>query len=251
MTLEEFFKKYNKVALAFSGGTDSSLLLYMAKKYNANVSAYFVKSQFQPQFELEDAFEVANFVGTEITVIQLDVLKNEVISSNPKDRCYHCKREIFGSLSSRAKDDGFDFIIDGTNASDDENDRPGMKALKELQVLSPLKLCGITKTQVREMSKIAKLPTADKKSYSCLATRVPNDVKIDEVMLDKIERAEKFLANLSFTNFRVRYNGKLAKIQVEECQMENIFKNRQNISEHFSKLFEDYVLDLKPREKGE
>ena len=171
MTLQEFFAAHPKVALGFSGGVDSSYLLYAAKQAGADVRPYFAKTQFQPEFELEDAKRLAELVDIELTILPYDVLP--AAGFNPPDRCYYCKTALFGALVARAKADGYDTIIDGTNASDDAGDRPGMKALQEMQVLSPLRLCGLTKQDIREKSKEAGLFTWDKPSYACLATRFP------------------------------------------------------------------------------
>ena len=151
MTLQEFFAAHPKVALGFSGGVDSSYLLYAAKQAGADVRPYFAKTQFQPEFELEDAKRLAELVDIELTILPYDVLP--AAGFNPPDRCYYCKTALFGALVAQAKADGYDTIIDGTNASDDAGDRPGMKALQEMQVLSPLRLCGLTKQDIRESPK--------------------------------------------------------------------------------------------------
>lgn len=161
------------MALAFSGGVDSSYLLYAALQNGADVHAYYVKSAFQPQFELEDAQKLAKQVGAKLTIMQANVLANETVVANPKNRCYYCKQVIFTGIGKQAAQDGYTTLLDGTNASDDAADRPGMKALQELSVLSPLRLCGLTKTEIRKRSKAAGLFTWDKPSYACLATRIP------------------------------------------------------------------------------
>jgi len=135
--LIDFFKAHPRLALAFSGGTDSAYLLYAALACGCDVRAYYARSPFQPAFELEDARRLAGQLNAEMRVIPLDVLADETVRSNPPDRCYHCKRRIFSSLLEVAAEDGFDTVIDGTNASDDAGDRPGMRALRELRVLSP------------------------------------------------------------------------------------------------------------------
>ena len=173
MTLNEFFGLVPKAAVAFSGGTDSAFLLWAAKKCGCDVRAYYVKTPFQPQFELEDARRLCAQLGVELTVLELDVLQIPGVAENPPDRCYHCKRALFGRLRQQALADGYTVLIDGTNASDDAGDRPGMRALGELSVRSPLRECGITKAQVRALSKEAGLFTWDKPAYACLATRVP------------------------------------------------------------------------------
>ena len=145
MEIKEFFEKYPKVAIAFSGGVDSSYLLYAAKQYAKRFTAYYVKSVFQPEFEYRDAVRLAEELGADISVIEADVLSSEDVKRNPENRCYYCKQLIFSNIKKKALEDGYTVVLDGTNASDDVNDRPGMKALKELEVRSPLRECGLTK----------------------------------------------------------------------------------------------------------
>ena len=243
MTLKEFFTKYNKVALGFSGGVDSSYLLYAAKKYGANIQPYFIKTQFQPEFELSDAKKLTS----EFVVIEYNILKNECVNANNSDRCYHCKKALFSQLTEQAKKDGFSVLIDGTNASDNENDRPGMKAISELGVLSPLKMCGIKKSEVRELSKEAGLFTWDKPAYSCLATRIKTNESITDATLKKIEASENMLFKLGFSDFRVRVSKNTATLQFTSEQFEKAIKNREEIYEYISKNFNTVLLDLKPR----
>lgn len=245
MTLQEFFAAHPKVALGFSGGVDSSYLLYAAKQAAADVRPYFAKTQFQPEFELEDAKRLAELVDIELTILPYDVLPAAGV--NPPDRCYYCKTALFGALVARAKADGYDTIIDGTNASDDAGDRPGMKALRELQVLSPLRLCGLTKQDIREKSKEAGLFTWDKPSYACLATRFPAGVQITEDGLKKVEQAEGALFELGFTDFRVRVYHGAARIQLPKAQMERALAMRQEILDKLRPLFEGVFLDLEGR----
>ena len=173
MTLQDFFKQNKNVALAFSGGVDSAYLLYAATAAGCDIHAYYVKSAFQPQFELEDAKSLALELGAKMTVLELDVLSDSVITDNPANRCYHCKKKIFGTILEAAKKDGYELLIDGNNASDDASDRPGMKAVQELNVHSPLRECGMTKEKIRRLSKEAGLITWNKPAYACLATRIP------------------------------------------------------------------------------
>ena len=202
--LREFFAEHPTIALAFSGGTDSSYLLYAAKACGVNVHAYYVSTPFQPQFELDDAKLLAESLKADLTVLPFDVLTDQVVKSNPADRCYYCKNQVFGGILKAAKEDGFTEIMDGTNASDDAGDRPGMRALKEMKVLSPLRLSGVTKASVREYSHNAGLFTWNKPAYACLATRVPAGVSIEASVLKDVEWAEKSLADLGFRDFRVR-----------------------------------------------
>ena len=152
MDLSQFFRQCPKAALGFSGGVDSAYLLYAAVENGAQVQPYFVKTAFQPQFELEDARRLCAQLGVELSVLELDILNVPQVAENPADRCYFCKKALFGRLKEQAQQDGYRVLMDGTNASDDAGDRPGMRALGELSVRSPLRECGITKAQVRGCS---------------------------------------------------------------------------------------------------
>ena len=189
MTLQEFFTEHPKAALGFSGGVDSSYLLYAGIKAGADIRPYFIKTAFQPEFELEDAKRLCAQLGAELYIIELDALANPDVVKNPANRCYYCKTGLFGTLQQRAKADGYTVLLDGTNASDDAGDRPGMKALTEMSVLSPLRLCGLSKAQIRELSREAGLFTWDKPAYACLATRVPTGEAITEALLARVEGA--------------------------------------------------------------
>ena len=204
MKLSDFFNKNPRIAIAFSGGVDSSYLLYAAKTAGCDVRAYFIKSQFQPEFELDDAARFADSLSVPLTVGTLDVLSKPDIAQNPPERCYYCKTAILSKLRELSRGDGFNVLCDGTNANDDENDRPGMRALRELGVISPLRDCGLTKAEIRRLSKQAGLTTYDKPSYACLATRIPTGTTITRELLEKIERAEGALSDMGFSDFRVR-----------------------------------------------
>ncbi len=247
MKLIEFFREYPKVAIAFSGGVDSSYLLYAALESGVDAIAYYVNSDFQPKFELEDAKRLANQLGARLEIIELDVLSHDEIAKNPSNRCYYCKNAIFKEIINRAKKDGYSVIIDGTNASDEVSDRPGMKALQELSVLSPLRLSGITKSEVRQLSKEAGLFTWDKPAYACLATRIQPETEITKEMLVKTEQSEDFLSSIGFTDFRVRMIGNSAKIQIPEAQLSDLIKKRSEILKVLSKYYDSVMLDLEVR----
>lgn len=245
--LEKFFNDNKNVAIGFSGGVDSSYLLYVGKKLGANISPYFVKSDFQPQFELDDAKRLCEELDIDLKIIHLDVLDNEIVTDNPQNRCYFCKQEIFGRLKKEALANGYNVLIDGTNASDDVEDRPGMKALSELDVKSPLREAGLTKEEIRKLSKDAGLFTWNKPSYACLATRIPTDEKITKEILEKIEKSEEELFDLGFTNFRIRVFNNAARIQVDKDELEKFIKNRKLILEKIKPYFEIVMLDLEVR----
>ena len=247
MELRDFFQECPKVALGFSGGVDSAYLLYAALDHGAQVRPYFIKTAFQPQFELEDARRLCAQLGVELTVLELDVLQIPGVAENPPDRCYHCKRALFGRLRQQALADGYPVLIDGTNASDDAGDRPGMRALGELSVRSPLRECGITKAQVRALSKEAGLFTWDKPAYACLATRVPTGEAITPETLRKVEAAEEALFSLGYSDLRVRVFHGAARLQLPGQQLEQAAKKREAILQALSPWFDTVLLDLKER----
>lgn len=247
MQLQQFFAEHPRVAVAFSGGVDSSYLLYAAAQYAAEVHAYYVKSAFQPQFEYDDAVRLAKQLGVSMTAVPLDILSCGGVADNPPDRCYHCKRAIFAAIMDAATRDGFSVLLDGTNASDDEGDRPGMQALRELRVRSPLRECGLTKTDIRELSRVAGLFTWDKPAYACLATRIPTGQVITIDRLAATEAAEDFLFSLGFSDFRVRASGTAAKLQLRAEQLERIVRYREQVVSELKKHYTDILLDLEVR----
>ena len=247
MTLEQFFTIHPKVAMGFSGGVDSSYLLYAAKKHGADVRPYFIKSQFQPEFELEDAKKIAAHVDVELTILYADALCDERVVKNDDMRCYYCKSNIFGKLKDKALEDGYTVLVDGTNASDDVTDRLGWIAIGELSVLSPLRECGLSKDEIRRLSKEAGLFTWDKPAYACLATRVPTGEPYTEEKLQKIEKAEDFLFSLGFSDFRVRYSKNQAKLQFPKSQIPSLLEKKDEILSGLSD-FPEVVLDLKTRD---
>lgn len=245
--LRHFFEAHHRIALAFSGGVDSAYLLYAATACGADVRAYFVKTQFQPEFEREDAHRLAEQLGARLTILPYDVLGHAEVAQNPADRCYHCKRALFTQLSGAARGDGYAVVMDGTNASDDAGDRPGMRALSELSVFSPLRLCGVTKAEVRAHSRKAGLFTWDKPAYACLATRIPTGHPIDAELLLRVERAEGALFGLGFSDFRVRITHGAAKLQLREAQLAKAFAMRGEITAALAGDFPEVLLDLRAR----
>ncbi len=247
MTLEAFFQEHPRAALAFSGGVDSAYLLYAARRWGAEVQAYYVQTAFQPRFERADAERLAAELGASMRVLTVDVLAVPEAAANPPDRCYHCKRAIFEAIARGAAEDGFSLLLDGTNASDDAADRPGMRALRELAVRSPLRECGLTKADIRRRSKEAGLFTWDKPAYACLATRVPAGTPITAEMLQKTEAAEDYLFSLGLTDFRVRLLDGCARIQVPAAQIPRLLENRREIVETLKKTYGGVLLDLEAR----
>ena len=189
----------------------------------------------------------AEDVRPELTVLELDALSDPSVAANPADRCYHCKRNLFGTLAARALADGYTLLLDGTNASDDAGDRPGMRALRELSVRSPLRECGLTKAFIRARSREAGLFTWDKPAYACLATRVPTGEPITAEKLQKTERAEALLFSLGFRDFRVRYFADAARIQLPEAQLPLALERRTELLSELKKIYPAVLLDLEVR----
>lgn len=248
MTLTDFFTAHPRAALGFSGGVDSAYLLYAACRAGAMVRPYFIKTAFQPAFELADARRMAAQLGAELAVVELDLLADQAVAPNPADRCYHCKRSLFGALQRQANADGFPLLLDGTNASDDDAQRPGMRALRELGVRSPLRECGLTKPQIRELSRQAGLFTWCKPAYACLATRVPTGQPITKELLGRVERAEDALFHMGYTDFRVRIFHGAARVQLPAAQLARAGAEAERIRTALASEFDTILLDLKGRE---
>lgn len=247
MTLQEFFTEHPKAALGFSGGVDSSYLLWAAVNAGADIAPYYIQTAFQPAFELEDAQRLCAQIGVKLNVIRLDALADPRVAANPANRCYYCKVGLFGALRARAKADGYDLLLDGTNASDDAGDRPGMKALREMEVRSPLRECGLTKAMIRQESRKAGLFTWDKPAYACLATRVPTGRTITSELLRRVEGAETALFALGFTDFRVRLYDEAARLQLPEGQLAKAVEQRQAIRRALAPWFDVVLLDTQTR----
>lgn len=247
MELKDFFNHNKKLALAFSGGVDSAFLLQQGHKYGVDIKPYFVKSEFQPMFELEDAKRLANELNISLSIINLDILDYYNVACNPDNRCYYCKKQIFTSIIEKANKDGYFTIIDGTNASDNLADRPGFRALNELGVISPLRVCGLTKDKIRQISMEEKLFTWNKPSYACLATRVATGEYIEKNKLCSIEQSENYMRNLGLKNFRVRTKDNLARIEISKNDLFLFMQNIDSIYNEIKKYYKKVVLDLEFR----
>lgn len=247
MELTAFFNENPNVALAFSGGVDSAYLLYAAIRAGARVRAYYVKTAFQPEFEYQDALRLASQLGADMVTIPLDILAAPEVTANPGNRCYFCKTRIFTAIRNAAQADGFTVLLDGTNASDQVSDRPGMKALQELSVRSPLREAGLTKAEIRRLSKKAGLFTHDKPTYACLATRIPTGVPIRAEDLRRTEESEGYLQSLGFSDFRIRLSGDDAKLQLREDQLPLLLERRREIVTELKAHYSHVLLDLEVR----
>lgn len=249
MNLSDFFNKHPKVALAFSGGVDSSYLLFSALKNCADVHAYCIRSAFQPAFELADAIRLSKELDAPITFIEAEPLSIPEIAANSAKRCYYCKKYILSLILAQAAADGYTTLIDGTNATDDANDRPGTLALAETKTLSPLRECGLGKADIRRLSREAGLFTWNKPAYACLATRVPCGVALTKDDLAKTERAESFLSSLGFSDFRVRLLNGNARIQLNKAQLPLLLEKRTEILQALKNDYSGVTLDLEARDE--
>ena len=244
--------KLDNLAVAFSGGVDSVFLLYAAKEaIGKHVFALTVNSPYIPDWEIEEAKEFAASKGIEHQVV--DVPVPEQIKNNPEDRCYLCKTFVFTLLKEIAKHRGFSNIADGTNLDDTKDHRPGMKALEELNVLSPLLKNRFTKNDIRQASREMGLYTWEKPAYACLLTRIPYNTKIKEEMLRRIEKAETYLIELGIRAIRVRAHGDLARIETEPRYFEMLSGESQmkKISRQLKRYGFKYVtLDMEGYRTG-
>jgi len=211
------------IAVAFSGGVDSVFLLIAAKKaMGEKVIALTVNTPYIPDWEIKEASEIAEKNQIEHHIIEVPV--PEQILNNPADRCYLCKTYLFTMLKGVAQKHGYYQLADGTNADDTKEHRPGMKALRELRVLSPLLESGFTKEDIRKASKEMGLYTWEKPAYACLLTRLPYDTRINGAVLRRIERAETYLIEIGIKAVRVRTHENLARIETESRYIEMIFR---------------------------
>ncbi len=250
MELRDFFAAHPRCALAFSGGVDSSYLLYEGLKWAEELGVYYVRSAFQPAFEARDALRMAETLGAKVTVLQADVLACPAVTANPPDRCYHCKKVIMSTIKAAAEADGYTVLLDGTNFSDDVDERPGWRALGEAGVLSPLRLCGLTKETIRERSRRAGLFTWDKPAYACLATRVRTGQPLDEKTLFRVEAAENALLWLGFSDFRVRTFEGRARLEFTADQIGKARESFEAIRALLAPYFTQIESELREREKS-
>lgn len=218
-----YLKNKEKVIIAFSGGVDSTFLLKAAKDaLGSNVKAITVKSPYIPKWEVEEALDFVKQLDVKHEILDVDTIDSS-IKNNPENRCYLCKKVIFNKILQKAKEEGYLYVCDGTNYDDTKDYRPGMVALKELNVISPLLDCGYSKEDIRSQSKILNLPTWDKPAYACLMTRLPYNTDVSLEALRRIELSEKYLMALGFKAVRVRHHGDLARIEVNPDMRKKLF----------------------------
>lgn len=246
-TLAEFFAENGKLAVAYSGGTDSAYLLYAARLHGADVTAYFARSEFTPEFEVKEAENFTREIGCKYVVVETSVLSDENIAVNSALRCYHCKRAMMSALLAAAEKDGFSVLADGTNASDDDAERPGSRATAELGVRSPLREAGLTKDDIRAAAKEAGLSVWDKPSYSCLATRIAQDTRLTRPLLNRVERAEGALRAMGFSDFRVRVRPDGIRVQIAPKEADMSEKKRAAIREAARQIFPSEEITVEER----
>ncbi|BAQ12200.1 hypothetical protein CBB2_0090 [Clostridium botulinum] len=240
--LINYLKDLKSVAVAFSGGVDSTLLLKAAKEaLGDNAISITIVSPYIPKWEIREARELVDKIGIKSYFVEVPML--EEIRSNPEDRCYICKKSVFNKIKDLAREKGIKYIVDGTNADDTKDYRPGMRALKELDVKSPLLDNSINKEEIRVLSKELQLDTWDKPAYACLLSRIPYNQKIKEKDLDRIEKAEVYMMKLGFRAVRVRSHGNLARIEVPQKERVKLFNEDilDKISKELKELGFKYV----------
>lgn len=262
--LVNYFKPYadSGICIAYSGGVDSTLLLKAATDAVSSrtsnlpapvrpVLAVILETQLHPHSDTEQACRMAKSLGAVCKVLQINEFQDPQILSNPKNRCYLCKHFLFTQLKNYAHSQSYTRLFDGTNKDDEKEYRPGRQALAELQIKSPLLELGITKAEVRELSRLQNLSTAFVPSTPCLATRLPYGTRLDQQLLLRIHQGELFLRQNGFYNVRLRYHAPVLRIEVDLDSLEEIIKKRAEILSALKALQFPYItLDLEGFRSG-
>ena len=250
--IEDLLKE--KIVLAFSGGVDSALLLKIATSLRQNendVVAMFFEAPSSTEEDLINAKNLANEMQVKLYVKNVDIFVDDHIINNEKDRCYHCKSHLFKQAIDLKDELGYGYVIDGTNTDDHKVYRPGLTALKNLGVVSPLNMAGFSKEMVRALASELDVSVAKRPSAPCLLTRFPYGTKITPAKLDRLEKAEAFIRNLGFIKFRVRDHSNIARIELEPSDFIGFIDKKDEVIREFKKLGFSYVtIDLEGFRSG-
>jgi pyridinium-3,5-biscarboxylic acid mononucleotide sulfurtransferase len=252
--LREWFANHRSAIVAYSGGVDSTYVLYIAhqmlKQKAVGISSF---SESVPQIQKDSANENARIIGANYEIIYTEEMEKDEFLRNDPNRCFHCKDELYGVLSKIAGERGFDLIVDGTNADDLGDFRPGRKAAELHGVRSPLVEVGMTKEEIRIRSKLAGLTTWNIPASACLSSRIPHFSTITLEKLRTVEKGEDFLRSLGFTQLRVRHHDQIVRIELSPAEFSKLWENNlfETIVAHFKSLgFKFVTLDLEGYRTG-
>ena len=253
--LKEIFQSMGRVVVAYSGGVDSTFLLRVAQETlgNENVLAVTALSPLFPERELAGAKRMTQEMGVRHILMESNELEIEGFSKNPSNRCYFCKKELFEKMQNLAQKEAISYVVEGSTLDDERDHRPGRRAIQELGIRSPLQVARMTKEDVRELSRALGLPTWDKPSFACLASRFPYGEEITPEGLKMVDEAEDFLFRLGFKQVRVRHYQSLARIEVYPEEMSRLMNGslREKIVNRLKKIGYRYVtLDLQGFRSG-